>query len=56
MKQILKKMDKPLLIMMIIYSILGLLLVMSASSVISVMQYNQSPYYYFIKQKTKVML
>ncbi len=50
MKQILKKMDKPLLIMMIIYSILGLLLVMSASSVISVMQYNQSPYYYFIKQ------
>ena len=50
MKQIFKKMDKPLLVMMILYSILGLLLVMSASSVIAVMQYGESPYYYFIRQ------
>lgn len=50
MKQIFKKMDKPLLIMMVLYSIIGLILVMSASSVIAVMQYGESPYYYFIRQ------
>lgn len=50
MKRILKKMDKFLLFMMILYSAVGLLLVMSASSVIAVMQYDASPYHYFIRQ------
>ena len=50
MKQILKKIDKPLLFLMILYSLLGLILVLSASSVMTVMKYDESPYFYFIRQ------
>lgn len=50
MKQIFKKLDKPLLFITVLYSILGLLLVLSSSSVIAVMNYEESPYYFFIRQ------
>ncbi len=49
MKKI-KKIDKPLFIMMIIYIILGLVVILSASSVSAVLRYNVSSYYFFIKQ------
>lgn len=50
MKRILRKCDKPLLIIMIIFSIFGLLMVFSSSSIISSFSDSVSPYYYFKKQ------
>jgi cell division protein FtsW len=42
--------DKPLLIMIILYSIIGIFAILSASSVSSVITYGVSPYYFFMKQ------
>lgn len=50
MKKLLIKMDIPLLIMMLLYSILGLIIILSASSVSAVLRYNVSSYYFFIRQ------
>lgn len=50
MKKLLSKMDIPLLIMMILYSLFGLLMVFSASSVSAVLRYDVSPHYFFIRQ------
>ena len=50
MKKILSKIDIPLFIMMILYSILGLILVLSASSVSAVLRYHFSSYHFFIRQ------
>ena len=50
MKNILSKMDKTLLFLMILYSILGLIMILSASSVSAVLRYNVSTYYFFIRQ------
>ncbi len=44
------KIDKPLIIMCIFYSIVGAVIVLSASSVSAVLEYDQSPYYFFIRQ------
>lgn len=44
------KIDKPLLIAMLIMMIIGLIMVLSASSMASYMRYNNSIYYYFIRQ------
>ena len=55
MKKLLKKMDIPLLIMMIIYSILGLVMIFSASSVSTVLRYNVEQYYFFIRQAVFVI-
>ncbi len=49
-KSILSKIDKPLLFMIILYSIIGVFTVLSASSVSAVMEYDESPYYFFIRQ------
>lgn len=49
-KSILSKIDKPLLFMVILYSIIGVFMVLSASSVSAVMEYDESPYYFFIRQ------
>lgn len=49
-KHIYNKIDKPLMIVCMLFSIIGTLLVLSASSVSSVMLYDQSPYYYFLRQ------
>ncbi len=50
MKKTINKMDKPLLIMIIIYSILGLVMIFSASSISAVLRYKVSPYYFFLRQ------
>ena len=50
MKKILSKLDKPLLIVTIIFFIFGLIMILSASSMESYMRYNYSPYHYFFRQ------
>lgn len=50
MKNLIQKMDKPLLILTILYSILGLVMILSASSVSAVLRYNVSSSYFFIRQ------
>lgn len=50
MRRIAKKIDKPLMFMIILYSILGLVLILSASSVSAVLRYNVSSYYFFTRQ------
>lgn len=49
MKKIISKMDKLLLAVIIIFSIFGLIMVLSASSMESYMRYDRSPYAYFFK-------
>lgn len=46
----LKKIDKPLLIISFALFIFGLIMVLSASSMESYMRYDASPYHYFIRQ------
>lgn len=50
MKKLIGKMDKPLLFMMLLYSMLGLIVILSASSVSAVLRYGVSSYYFFIRQ------
>ena len=50
MKKIISKLDKPLLIVTIIFFIFGLIMILSASSMESYMRYNYSPYHYFFRQ------
>lgn len=50
MKKLLSKIDIPLFLMMILYSILGLVMVLSASSVSAVLRYHFSSYHFFIRQ------
>ena len=50
MKKILSKCDKPLFFIMIIYSILGLIMIFSASNVSTVLRYHLSTYHFFIRQ------
>ena len=50
MKKLLAKMDKTLLFLTIIYAILGLIMILSASSVSAVLRYGVSTYYFFIRQ------
>ena len=50
MKKIISKLDKPLLIVTIIFFIFGLIMILSASSMESYMRYNFSPYHYFFRQ------
>ncbi len=50
MKKLLTKIDVPLFLMMILYSILGLVMILSASSVSAVLRYKVSSYSFFIRQ------
>lgn len=50
MKKALSKLDKPLLIIMIVFSIFGLIMILSASSMESYMRYNYSLYHYFFRE------
>ena len=50
MKKIFSKLDKPLLFTMIIFSIFGLIMILSASSMESYMRYDYSPYHYFFRE------
>ena len=44
------KLDKPLLIVMLVFLIFGLIMILSASSMASYMRYDNSIYFYFIRQ------
>lgn len=50
MKKLLSKMDRPLLIVTIIFFLFGSIMILSASSMESFMRYNYSPYHYFFRQ------
>ncbi len=50
MKKLLSKLDRPLLIVTIIFFLFGLIMILSASSMESFMRYNYSPYHYFFRQ------
>lgn len=50
MGKLLKKCDKFLLVMLIIYALLGLVMIFSASSVSTVLRYHVSPSHFFIRQ------
>ena len=50
MKKALRNLDKPLLFLTIVYSVLGLIMILSASSVSAVLRYNRPSYYFFEKQ------
>ena len=50
MKKVLRNLHFPMLILMIIYSIFGLLMIFSASSVAAVLRYQVSSNYFFIRQ------
>lgn len=50
MKKIFSKLDKPLLIITIFFSIFGLIMILSASSMESYMRYDFSPYHYFFRE------
>ena len=49
-RQKLKYMDKLLFFLMLLYSILGLVMVFSASSITAVLQYGYSESYFFVRQ------
>lgn len=50
MRKLLAKTDKWLLILTLVYMVLGLIMIFSASSVSTVLRYNVSSYYFFVKQ------
>ena len=50
MKSKFKNMDKLLFLLMIIYTVLGLVMVFSASSMTAVLQYGKSESYFFTRQ------
>ena len=50
MRKLFSKIDKPLLIIMLVFSIFGVIMILSASSMESYMRYDYSPYHYFIRE------
>lgn len=50
MKKVLSKIDKPLFFSMLIFFIFGLIMIFSASTIVSVVGFNKEPYSFFIKQ------
>ena len=50
MKSKFKNIDKPLFFLMLIYTILGLVMVFSASSMTAVLQMGKSESYFFVRQ------
>lgn len=50
MKNTLKKMDMPLIIVTILISSIGLLMVFSSSSIAAILRYNRGPEYFFVRQ------
>ncbi len=50
MRKLISKMDIPLFIMMLLFSIFGLIMIYSASSVSTVIRYDVPTYYFFLKQ------
>lgn len=56
MKNKFKSMDKTLFLLIIIYTILGLIMVFSASSMTAVLEYGQSESFFFIRQLVFVII
>ena len=56
MKKILSKIDIQLFIMVILYILLGLVMIYSASSVTAVVRYGYQPYHFFIRQAIFVLV
>lgn len=50
MKKLLSKMDLWLLVLMLVYSVFGLIMIFSSSSVSTVLRYNVPQYHFFIRQ------
>lgn len=50
------KLDKPLLFVMFVFLVIGLIMVLSASSMASYMRYSKSIYYYFIRHGIFIIL
>ena len=50
MRKIIKYMDKPLLIITVLLFVMGLIMIFSASNVTAYMNFDASPYNYFVKQ------
>ena len=50
MKKLFSKMDSWLLIIMLVFSIIGLIMIFSASSVSTVLRYNVPQYHFFVRQ------
>ena len=55
MKKVIKKMDIWLLVLMIVFSVFGLLMIFSASSIAAVLRNNTTSSYYFVKQLVSVV-
>ena len=51
-----KYMDKTLFLLLIVYTILGLIMIFSASSITAVLQYGQNESYFFLKQLFYVVM
>lgn len=56
MRKIFSKIDIPLFIMVILYVILGLVMIYSASSITAVVRYGYQPYHFFIRQAIFVLV
>ena len=56
MKKVLSKVNVPLLLLMIVYSIFGLIMIFSASSVTAVQRYGYSSNHFFIRQLISLVL
>lgn len=56
MKKILSKIDFPLLIMVMLFIVLGLVMIYSASSITAVVRYGYEPYHFFIRQAAFVIV
>lgn len=50
MKKIISKIDKPLLLIVLILCSIGLIMVFSSSSIAAILRYNREPTYFFIRQ------
>lgn len=55
-KKVISKIDKPLIFMCMLYSIIGIVFIMSASSITAVLEYDYSPYHYFFRQTLFVLV
>lgn len=55
MKKILSKIDFPLFIMVMLFVVLGLVMIYSASSITAVVRYGYEPYHFFIRQAVFVI-
>ena len=56
MKATLKKIDIPLFIVSVVLTIVGLIMIFSASSISAVLQYGQTEYYFFQKEVIIVII